>query len=88
MPHDPKVCFIDIEKACKLIIDFVGKMSVEEYIADPKTKSAVERQFEIVGEALNRVKRISLELLDGITGWHQIIGFRNILSHCYSTTND
>lgn len=57
-------------------------------MANPKTKSAVDRQFEILGEALNKVTRISPELLDGITDCHLIIGFRNILSHCYRTTND
>lgn len=88
MPHDPKVCFQDVKIACELIIQFIGAMSAEEYFADLKTKSAIERQFEIIGEALNRVKKINPALLDGITDWHQIIGFRNILSHCYHTTND
>ena len=88
MAHDPKVCFHDVEIACELIIQFIGDMSAEEYYADLKTKSAIERQFEIIGEALNRVKKINPALLDGITDWYHIIGFRNILSHCYHTTND
>lgn len=88
MPHDPKVCFQDVKIACELIIQFIGSMSADEYFTDAKTKSAIERQFEIIGEALNRVKKINPELLDSISYWQHIIGFRNVLSHCYNTTSD
>ncbi len=63
-------------------------MTLSEYLNDSKTRSAVERQFEIIGEALSRIKKVNPEILNGIEDWQAIIGFRNILAHCYNTTND
>ena len=46
-------------------------------------RSAVERQLMIVGEALNRLRKIEPELLDSITDSRKIVAFRNILVHGY-----
>ncbi|MCI5130177.1 MAG: DUF86 domain-containing protein [Candidatus Electrothrix sp. EH2] len=51
MPHDPLVCVEDAANACQLIQQFTEDMQESEYAADIKTQSAVERQFEIIGEA-------------------------------------
>jgi uncharacterized protein with HEPN domain len=48
----------------------------------------VERQFEILGEALNRIKKLSPELLNDVTDWQDIILFRNIVIHAYDRLND
>jgi len=88
MKHDPKVCFLDALKACKWIIEFTEGLNVEKYCKDPKTKSAVERQFEILGEALNRVKKEDEACLDGIADWYEIIGFRNVIAHGYDVIDD
>jgi hypothetical protein len=60
----------------------VGK-TFADYDADPMLRSAVERQLMIVGEALNRLRRIEPELLASITDSRKIIAFRNILGHGY-----
>ncbi|XOF34850.1 MAG: DUF86 domain-containing protein [Candidatus Electrothrix sp. YB6] len=83
MPHDPLVCIEDAVTACELIVQFTLDMGEVEYAADLKTQSAVERQFEIIGEALNRIKRIDPGLLDRIDNWREIIGFRNVIAHGY-----
>jgi uncharacterized protein with HEPN domain len=83
MPHDPFVCLEDAVSACELIQQFTLDMNEEQYAADLKTQSAVERQFEIIGEALNRIKHIDLTLLDRIDNWREIIGFRNVIAHGY-----
>ena len=88
MRHDPVVCFLDIKKACEALLEFIGNMSVEEYCSDRKTMAAVEREFSIIGEALNRIKKIDPGLLDGISHHKKIIGFRNILIHAYDALND
>lgn len=56
--------------------------------ADAKTKSAVERQFEIIGEALNRIKAIDPSILASIDNWREIIGFRNVIAHGYDVVED
>jgi uncharacterized protein with HEPN domain len=83
MPHDPLVCVEDALTACELIMQFTLDMGEVEYATDLKTQSAVERQFEIIGEALNRIKGIDPGLLDHIDNWREIIGFRNVIAHGY-----
>ena len=63
-------------------------MSLEQYSEDEKTRLAVERLFEIIGEALNRSYKVEPELVDSIPNYRQIISFRNILAHCYDTVED
>lgn len=43
----------------------------------------MERKFEIIGEALIRVKRLDISALDHISEHDRIIGFRNVISHGY-----
>ena len=47
-------------------------------------RAAVERQFKIIGEALNRLFRLEPDLADRITDGRRIIAFRNILVHAYA----
>ncbi len=63
MQHDPLVCIEDAVTACELIIEFTKNMDEAEFYVDLKTKAAVEREFEIVGEALNRIKKIDADIL-------------------------
>ena len=51
-------------------------------------RSAVERQFEIVGEALANLLRIAPELEPRIRDVRRIIAFRNRLIHGYASVLD
>ena len=42
----------DINEACELLVRFITGKTFSHYSADPMLRSAVERQFEIIGEAL------------------------------------
>ena len=59
-----------------------------DYSADALLRSAVERQLTIVGEALNRLKKIEPAAASSITDARQIIAFRNILVHGYDIVRD
>jgi uncharacterized protein with HEPN domain len=78
----------DIKTACALIEGFVRGKTIDDYLADPMLRSAVERQFEIVGEALNQSSRVDAGLLDRITDARRVIAFRNRLIHGYSSISD
>ena len=57
-------------------------MSFNDFIADSKTVDAVVRNFEIIGEAANRLPEEFREKYPEID-WHRIRGFRNRIIHDY-----
>ena len=74
-----------------MAIDLIEKFTVDttdfnSYQADLKTQSAVERQLAIIGEALNQLKKIDLDLK--IENAKQIVGFRNRLVHAYDSIDN
>jgi uncharacterized protein with HEPN domain len=78
----------DMDRAAALIVRFVSGKRFEDYTGDPLLRSAVERQFEIIGEALNRLKKVDPRLLVRITDAQRIIAFRNVLAHGYDVISD
>ena len=88
MNDETRKNLIDILQAAEEIQDFVRGMDFKEYQNKPVTKRAVERDFEIIGEALNRIKCTGDELLKKISEHHRIIGFRNILIHGYDIVDE
>ena len=57
-------------------------MSFEEFLKESKTIDAVIRNFEIIGEAANRLPDEFKEEYPSID-WHKIRGFRNRIVHDY-----
>lgn len=88
MQRDPRAYLWDARRAASLIADFVSGRSWEEYEADPMLRSAVERQFEIVGEALGQLARAAPDLAGGIPDLPRIVAFRNLLIHGYAAIDD
>jgi len=75
-------------EACGLIHTFVSGKSLEDYEGDPLLRSGVERQFEVIGEALGRLLQIAPELAGEISDSKRIIAFRNRLIHGYASVAD
>ena len=66
----------DALQAVRALRRFTQGVSEEEYLSDLMLSSAVERQFEILGEALNRVRRSDPQTADKSPDSHRIIGMR------------
>lgn len=88
MQLDARKYLTDIPIAGERIARFTQGKRFEHYLADEMLRSAVERQFGIVGEALARLAKDSPEVVARIPDYAKIIGFRNILVHAYAAVDD
>jgi uncharacterized protein with HEPN domain len=88
MDNEIRTWLFDIYSAITEIEGYFSEkpMKFQDYISDVKTKRAVERDLEIIGEAFNRIlrkdKKISFENI------HKIIGTRNRIIHGYDAVSD
>lgn len=88
MPRDPRAWLWDIQQAAKRVSRFLDGHDLPSYQSSDLVRSAVERQFEIIGEALSQLGKHSPELAAAVPHWREIIGFRNMLIHGYATIDD
>lgn len=72
----------DILDSGQKILDYTLGLTLEQFSADSKTVDAVIRNFEIIGEAANRLPEDFKETHSEID-WHKIRGFRNRIVHDY-----
>lgn len=83
MPHRPEKLLADIINAASNISTFMTDKTRVDFDGDLMLRSAVERQFEILGEALRRLAALDAELAGRISEHRRIIDFRNIIAHGY-----
>jgi uncharacterized protein with HEPN domain len=88
MPHDPRAFVWDAREAIRRVHSFVDGKTWEDYESDVLLRSAVERQLEIVGEALNRLSKADPAAADQVPDLPRVVAFRNILIHGYAVVDD
>ena len=88
MRRDLRVYLWDALTAADHIIDFTRGKIGEDYKDDLLLRSAVERQFEIIGEALNQLTRVSPDLATQVPELARIIVFQNIIVHGYAIVDN
>jgi uncharacterized protein with HEPN domain len=87
-PLEARKHLFDILQACELLLQFTSGKGFEDYANDALLRSAVERQFQIIGDALGRALRVDSSLVDAVTDTGRIIAFRNRLIHGYASVSD
>lgn len=70
-------------EAASLIHTMVRDQTLEGYLADEWFRAAVERKLEIIGEALNSVRRSDPAIDAHLPTIHEWPALRNVLSHVY-----
>lgn len=78
----------DVLRAADRIAVFIDGLDQGSYVGDELRRSAVERQLEIVGEALNSLRRVDADTASRIPDINRIIGLRNVLAHGYAVVDD
>ena len=78
----------DVKVAGQKIIEYTSGLTEEDYLADDRTRDAVERRLATIGEALNKAVKADSSVADLFPEARQIIALRNILVHDYGEVED
>ena len=88
MQRDERAYLTDIIEACAAIESAVSGLDLAGYRLDRLVRSAVEREFIIVGEAVAALSRLSPQAFERITQARRIVDFRNQLTNEYPAVDD
>ncbi len=88
MDNRSKKLLFDVLSAGRSIAGWCRGRSFGEYEDDRQLRRAVEREFEVIGEALNRLEQGDPETAARIEDLRRIVGFRNRIIHGYDTIDD
>ena len=87
MNNELKKFLFDINVSIESIENFLGETrDFNIYKSNKMLRRAIEREFEIIGEALNQLGKLNPDL--EITSKRQIIGMRNRVIHGYDKIDD
>ena len=88
MDSREKKLLFDVLESGRSIRSWCGESDFGRYEADRQLRRAVEREFEIIGEALNRLSRLNEATATRISALPRIVGFRNRVIHGYDAIDD
>ena len=87
MENEIASCLADIKQAINEINEFLpNKKDFFQFQKDTKTRRAIERNIEIIGEATNRILKINPNF--PITNARKIVDTRNRISHGYDSVSE
>ena len=78
----------DIGDAAQFILEETSRATFETYVRDRRLRQAVERNFEVIGEAARRLANHDPKTADRLTDLPKMIAFRNVLAHGYDEVKD
>jgi len=88
MSHrDPAKYLYDMLSSCDFLIAFTAGKTLAQYREDRAFRSAVERELQIIGEALLQLDRYYPDIAARVPDHLNIIGFRHVLVHGYHALN-
>jgi len=87
MERDARSYLWDIQEAADAIARFTAGMESGGYAENEIVRAAVERKFEIIGEALTQLSKRDPALARRVPDFRDIIAFRNLLIHGYAVIN-
>jgi uncharacterized protein with HEPN domain len=87
MQRDSRAFLWDVREAALAIQTFTTGLDVTAYENNELVKAAVERKFEVIGEALNQLSKLDAAMAAQLPDLPQIVAFRNQLIHGYATVN-
>ncbi|QPL05258.1 MULTISPECIES: HepT-like ribonuclease domain-containing protein [Actinomyces] len=88
MHPDSAALLWDARSAATAISHFIAGVDRSDYLEDALRRRAVEREFEIAGEALGRLRHIDPSTAARVPRLAEAVGMRNILIHGYATVVD
>lgn len=77
----------DIRYAADFVKTATLGLSLVDFNSNRLLRQAVERNFEIIGEAMRRLEKLDLETANRISDYRRIIAFRNVLIHGYDVVD-
>jgi uncharacterized protein with HEPN domain len=78
----------DIGDAARFVLEVTADATFETYESDRLLRQAVERNFEIIGEAARRLANLDPDTANRLTDLPKMIAFRNVLAHGYDEVKD
>jgi uncharacterized protein with HEPN domain len=87
LPESSKL-LLDIRLALEDIKSFTETLDLAAYKADTKCRAAVERKFEVAGEACVRLRERFPAIYERLHDAPRLVGFRNRIIHGYDDVDD
>jgi uncharacterized protein with HEPN domain len=87
MMRDITAYLCDIIDACDSIASILTGITIEAYVETREKRSAVEREFIVIGEAASMLAKFWPDRFRRLSDGRKAIGFRNILTHNYASVD-